>query len=193
VSDVRYEDAAAAIEARLGHKSAKHCRRVAATAAALAVTYGVDADAAQLAGLLHDWDREVAPQELLAEAKRAGIAITPADEANPHLLHARTGALAARQGLPGLSDDVVQAISRHTVGDLGMTPLDMVVYVADMIEPHRDFAGAQELRDAVGAVSLAELFALSYQQSMSHIVDARKRMHPQTVAVWNALVAGEPR
>ena len=41
-----------------------------------------------------------------------------------------------------------------------MTPLDMVVYLADMIEPNRDYPGVQDLRDAVGAVSLSELFAL---------------------------------
>jgi len=191
VSEVRYEDGLAAIEARLGHKATKHCERVAATAAALAVAYGADADAARLAGLLHDWDRESAPEELLGEAKRAGIEITDADEANPHLLHARTGALAARAALPGLSEQVVQAISRHTIGAPDMTPLDMVVYLADMIEPRRDYPGVQELRDAVSAVSLGELFALGYQMSMRHLVDARKRIHPQTVAVWNALVAGD--
>lgn len=191
MSEVRYEDALAAVEARLGHKAAKHCRRVAATAAALAVTYGADADAARLAGVLHDWDRETSPDELLGEAKRAGLPISDADEANPHLLHARTGALAAREALAGLPAPVVQAISRHTIGAPDMTPLDMVVYLADMIEPHRDFPGVQELRDAVGRVSLAELFALGYQQSMRHLVDARKRIHPETVAVWNELVAGE--
>ena len=191
MNEVRYEDALAALEAHLGHKAAKHCKRVAATAAALAVVYGVDADSARLAGLLHDWNREMSAADLLGEAERAGLEVTEADRSNPYLLHARTGALAAREALPGLPDDVVQAISRHTVGAAGMTPLDMVVYLADMIEPHRDFAGVEELRDAVGVVPLAELFALGYQHSMRHLVDSRRRIHPETVAVWNDLVAGE--
>lgn len=190
---VSYEDALAAIEARLGHKAAKHCKRVAATAVALAMAYGVDPDSARLAGLLHDWDRETPPDALLGEARAAGLEVSDADEASPHLLHARTGAVAAREALPGLPADVVDAISRHTIGAPDMTPLDMVVYLADMIEPHRDYVGVQELRDAVGAVPLGELFALAYQESMRHLVDARKRMHPLTVDVWNSFVASDVR
>ena len=58
MSRVTYADALGAVETRLGHKAAKHCKRVATTAAALAVLYGVDADSARIAGVLHDWDRE---------------------------------------------------------------------------------------------------------------------------------------
>jgi len=193
VSAVTYEKAEAAIELRLGKKAAKHCVRVSEAAASLALAYGVDVDEARLAGLLHDWDREEASETLLAAALAAGIEVSEADAANPHLLHARTGATAAGVALPGLSAGVISAIARHTLGAPHMGGLDMVVYLADMIESHRDYPGVQALRDAVGEVSLAELFALGYQQSMRHLVDARKRIHPVTVDVWNLNVAGETR
>jgi HD superfamily phosphohydrolase YqeK len=111
----------------------------------------------------------------------------------PHLLHARTGARSAAEALPGLSADVVAAIARHTLGDVGMTPLDMVVYLADMIESHRDYPGVEELRGAVGAVSLPELFALGYQQTIRYLVGVRGEIHPRTVDVWNTYVAGGSR
>ena len=193
MSALPYDDALAAITARLGKKAAKHCQRVSDSATALALAYGVDPDLARLAGLLHDWDREQTPEELLAAAREAGIVVTPADEAAPHLLHSRTGAAAVASALPGVPVDVVTAISRHTIGATGMSPLDMVVYLADMIESHRDYNGVEALRAAVGAVSLPELFALGYQQSMRHLVDARKRIHPVTIDVWNEYVAGGPR
>ena len=193
MSGVSYDDALAAITARLGKKAAKHCGRVSDSATALALVYDVDPDRARLAGLLHDWDREQTPEELLTAARSAGIEITPADEATPHLLHARTGAAAVASALPGLPAEVVTAIARHTIGAMGMSALDMVVYLADMIESHRDYNGVEALRAAVGAVSLAELFALGYQQSTRHLVDARKRIHPVTIDVWNEYVAGEPR
>jgi predicted HD superfamily hydrolase involved in NAD metabolism len=192
VSAVRYEDAVEAIEARLGKKAAKHCKRVAEAAAELAQTYGVDVEAARLAGVLHDWDREQGAGALLGEAEAAGIEVTASDAATPHLLHARTGAIAARAALPGLSDEVVSAISRHTLGAPDMTPLDMVIYLADMIESHRDYPGVETLREAVGDVALAEVFALGYRQSVSHLVEARKRIHPITIDVWNAYVAVNP-
>ena len=193
MSPVTYDEALAAIAARLTEKAAKHCKRVSDSATVLALAYGVDPELARLAGVLHDWDRQRAPEELLAVARDAGIEITRADEVTPHLLHARTGAVGAAAALPGLPPEVVEAISRHTVGAPEMTPLDMVVYLADMIESHRDFDGVEALRDAVGTVTLPELFALGYQQSVRHLVDSRRMMHPTTVEVWNALVAGEKR
>jgi predicted HD superfamily hydrolase involved in NAD metabolism len=191
VSGIRYEDAVAAVDAHLGHKAAKHCKRVAETAAELATTYGVDPDAARLAGLLHDWDREVPRDELVLRARRFGIKVTDSEESSPYLLHARTGALAVKDAFPALPTEISCAISRHTVGSADMTPLDMVVYLADTIEPHRAYPGVDELRDAVGVVPLAELFALGYQLSMRNLIDTRRRIDPESVAVWNALVAGD--
>jgi len=188
---VDYDEALAAVEARLGAKAAAHSRRVADVAASLAALYDVDPSSARIAGVLHDWDRERNAGELLREAEATGMTLSEAELAHPHLLHARTGAAGLRGALPGVPDEVVAAVSHHTVGALDMTPLDMVVYLADMIEPHRDFEGVRELRDAVGKVSLSELFMLGYQRSVRYLVDARKRIHPDTVAVWNALVAGD--
>lgn len=189
MSGVAYEEALAAVHARLGGVAAKHCERVSQTAVQLATVYDVDCDSAKLAGLLHDWDRETAPEALLSEALSAGIEVTAIDAAVPHLLHARTGAAGASEALPGLAGDVVSAISRHTLGALGMTPLDMVVFLADMIESHRDYPGVEKLRDAVGQVPLRDLFALAYRQSVGHLFDARKPIHPITVDVWNEYVA----
>lgn len=187
---VTYAVAFDAVHARLSASSAAHCVRVAATARELAVVYGADPDLAQLAGLLHDWDRDAPADSLVAAAAEAGIAATPADEAVPYLLHARTAAAALREALPGLPEPVLTAVARHTVGAVDMSGLDMVVYLADMIEPGRSYAGVEELRAAVGEVPLPELFALGYQQSLAHLVRSRLRIHPDTVDVWNALVAG---
>jgi predicted HD superfamily hydrolase involved in NAD metabolism len=187
---VTYADALNAVHARLSTASAAHCVRVAATARELAVVYGADPDLAELAGLLHDWDRDVPTDSLVAAAAEAGIAATPADEAVPYLLHARTAAAALKEALPGLPEPVLTAVARHTVGAVDMNCLDMVVYLADMIEPGRAYPGVDDLREAVGRVPLDELFALGYQQSLTYLVTSRRRIHPDTVDVWNALVAG---
>jgi predicted HD superfamily hydrolase involved in NAD metabolism len=189
VSGVSYEAAQLMVGSRLWPDAAEHCRLVADAAAELAAAYGVDIERARVAGLLHDWDRGQAPAALLAAASAHGIEVSDADSASPHLLHARTGAHALREAFPDIDDEVLNAVSRHTLGAAEMTPLDMVVYVADMIEPSREYPGVEALRDAVGSASLMELFALCYQQSVLHLVAARKRIHPVTVDVWNAYVA----
>lgn len=188
---VSYERALEAVRDRLPDKGAGHSERVADTAAELARVYGFDPAVARLAGVLHDWDRGRSAPDLLAAARDAGLTITPQDEAVPYLLHARTGAVGAREAFPGLSPEVAQAIARHTVGARDMTPLDQIVYIADMIEPARDFDGVESLREAVGEATLDGLFALSYQRSLLHLVEKRRRLHPDTVEIWNELVAGD--
>ena len=193
VGELGFDEALAAVQARLGRKGASHCERVAATAGDLAEVYGVDVDSARLAGALHDWDRDIPRSRLVEHARELGLEVTPIDEAVPYLLHARTGAVDVGRHFPGVSADVARAISLHTVGARDMTPLDQVVYLADMLEPGRDFEGVDELRAAVGAAPLPELFALGYRLSVMHLVRVRRRIHPETIEVWNALVAGEPR
>ena len=193
MTTVSFQAAFEALRDRLDEHAWAHCERVALASGELAAAYGVDTALASLAGLLHDWDRELSADELLAAATEAGIALTPADEALPYLLHARTGAHGIAEALPQVPAEVLSAVSRHTLGSPDMSDLEMVVFVADMIEPAREYPGVDELRSVVGSVSLGELFFRAYQQSIAHLVSARRYIHPETVAVWNALVAGGRR
>lgn len=188
-----YETAKELLQKRLSRAAFEHGLAVADTAAELARAYSVDVDKARLAGLLHDWDREQDHDSLLAAAVEAGHEPHRTEIAHPRLLHARTGAHRLRTAFPGIPADVVRAIERHTLGAPDMTPLDMVVYLADMLEPGRSYPGVDELRAVVGRVELAELFARGYQRSVAHLVERRRPIHPVTVEVWNALVAKERR
>lgn len=178
---------------RLGERALGHSLRVADSAASLAVTYGVDAEKARLSGLLHDWDRELSGDELIQAALDAGLEVTETDRAVPYLLHARTAAIQLARRFPGLSADVIAAVERHTVGSADMTPLDKVVFLADMLEPGRDWPGVEEMRRGVGVLNLDELFVSAYRRSVSHLIELGKHIHPSTVEVWNALVAEDRR
>lgn len=186
---VTYDSAVALLNERLGERAFAHCVRVAQTAGQIAAIYGVDPDEARLAGLLHDWDRELDHDSLVQVAERNGIDDAAEEFRTTDLLHAHTGALALRERFPGISTDVVRAVERHTLGAVGMQPLDMVLYVADTVEPGRSYPGVNDLREAVGTVSLEDLFAAAFAQTVSHLVENRRYIHPMTVAVWNAHVA----
>jgi len=166
-----------------------HCERVAETAARIATAYGVDVVQARLAGLLHDWSKEAAGAELVARARRNNLPVTEADLSVPYLLHAPVGALEVRESLPWLDEGVLGAIAAHTCGASQMSDLDMVVYVADAIEPGRTHDGVKALRGAIGSVPLRELFARTYSASFRHLIEKRRCVHPVTTEVWNALVA----
>lgn len=193
MAGVSFEAALDAVKRRLGRRSVEHSLAVADTAGRLAELYDVDGNAARLAGLLHDWSRDDGDDRLLAEARRLGIEVDPADETVPYLLHAQTGAAELRKAFPGISEDVVRAVERHTLGAEDMSDLDMVVYIADMTEPSRTFEGVEELRSAVGEVPLPELFVRGYAHSLTHVIKRRRHLHPRTALVWNAAVDAAAR
>ena len=64
------------------------------------------------------------------------------------LLHAKTGAALARDVF-GADDEIYNAILWHTTGKANMTLLEKVIYLADYIEPSRDFDGVEDLRKVV--------------------------------------------
>ena len=64
------------------------------------------------------------------------------------LLHAKTGAALARDVF-GADDEIYNAILWHTTGKANMTLLEKVIYLADYIEPNRDFDGVEDLRKVV--------------------------------------------
>jgi predicted HD superfamily hydrolase involved in NAD metabolism len=178
-----------AVRVRLSEGSASHCERVGRTARELASHNGLNADAAELAGLLHDWDRDKGPETMLQDAAAAGLEVLPIESMEPYLLHARLASVELERSYPDLPRDVLDAIAWHTVGAVGMSALAKAVFVADMIEPDRRFDGVEALREISRRSGIDECFREAYAWSVSHVVDRRRPLHPCTVDVWNALIA----
>ena len=115
----------------------QHSLGVARTAVELARAYGVDEYHAALAGLVHDWDKVLDDHELLARAAQYGVRVSGSPTLAAGLLHGPVAAHELPHIFEGISAEVCQAVARHTVGACDMTPLDMVVFTADAIEPGR--------------------------------------------------------
>lgn len=181
------------LQVRLTPEELIHSIEVANTAATMATVYGLDVDEAFIAGLLHDWDKCADREELLEKADRFDVPVHAAARVTPKLLHAYTGACEMAQRFPELSDEVVEAIRCHTIGEPGMGDLAQLVYVADLIEPNRTHGGVDSLREMVGTVDLLTLFTEAFERTMTHLIADRKMVHPDTTAVWNWLVSGDAR
>lgn len=181
------------LEQRVGPRRFAHSLGVAKTAEELARTYGVDEDEARIAGLLHDWDKGYDDPGILARAAELDMAVDPELQAMPRVLHGMTAAVALGRAFPCLSPAVLQAIDRHTLGAADMTDLDMVIYIADALEPGRKGKRAAKLREAIGTVTLQELFIEVYAYWVELIMERRHPMYSKTVAIWNAYMpAQEP-
>ena len=171
------------LSARLSDDSLAHCERTARTAMDLARRFGVDADSAELAALLHDYARDETAGGLFSAAVELGVPVTPFEQQHPYLLHARVGAAMVRRDLPGTGEAVLSAVEVHTVGGMPMSDLDKVVYIADMIEPARDFPGVDALRSACEREDLDECFRLAYGATLRYLKEDGRPVHPMTAAV----------
>jgi predicted HD superfamily hydrolase involved in NAD metabolism len=142
--------------------------------AALARAHGVDPERARVAGLLHDLARLYPSDRLLRECAERGLPIGDFERENPIVLHARLGAELARDEF-GVNDEaILSAIRKHTVAAATMSPLDEIVYLADGLEPGRDFGGRLETLElafhslsAAMRVQLAETLAYQAARGLS--------------------------
>lgn len=185
-SDEFYEARRAELEDRVGPRRFAHSLGVADTAAELARVYGADVRAARLAGLLHDWDKGYDDPGILARADELGMELDDELRGMPRVLHGMTAAVALGREFPDIPPEVLQAIERHTVGDADMTDLDMIVYIADALEPGRDGKTVSRLRRRVGEATLRELFLDVYAYWVRLIMERRHPMYSKTTEIWNS-------
>ena len=122
-----------------------HVLGCAETARELARRYGVNETDAVRAGLLHDITKALDGPLQLTLCRSYGTILDEFSAKNPKTLHALTGSLVAER-IFGENEAVVQAIRCHTTGKADMNLLEKIIYVADYMEPNRDFPGVEKLR-----------------------------------------------
>lgn len=164
----------------------QHVLGVEQAAIELAARYGCDQSRASLAALLHDYAKEMPDQVFLdlIEAYDLDRGLLAWDN---NIWHGMVGAYRISEDF-GLKDQaILQAIQRHTVGAADMTLLDKVLYVADYIEPNRNFPGVEEAR-RLAEQSLDQAVAYETAQTLAYLAQKRLPIHPQTLATYNAYI-----
>ena len=129
----------------LKHRRIPHVLGTEQEAIRLAARYGANVGKARMAALLHDCTKKLDMEEQLALCGRYGIELDEVERTALKLLHARTGAAVARDVF-GVDEEIYRAIRWHTTGRADMTLLEKIIYLADYIEPSRDFPGVEDLR-----------------------------------------------
>ncbi len=176
----------------LSAKRFAHTLGVAATARRLALLHGLDADAAEAAGLLHDCAKCLPLKDMQHIARQNALTDDEGLLETGSLLHAVVGEYIARRDY-GVEDPVLlSAIRRHTTGAPGMTRLDMAVWLADAIEPTREpYPGLEELR-ALAEVSLERAILTSMENTLAYVRKRGYSVHPATAqtAAWLRTLPG---
>lgn len=158
-----------------------HCVRVARMSENLARAHGADPAKARLAGMLHDLARLYSAQRLLRESAEHGLEIDEYAREHPVVLHAPLSAALARD-LFGVTDEqVLSAISKHTLGAGQMSALDCILYLADSLEPGRDFPERPELA-ALAERDLAGAMRATIRSTLRYLTQRHLPVAPQTAA-----------
>jgi predicted HD superfamily hydrolase involved in NAD metabolism len=172
------------IRSFLDERRFSHSVSTAAEAVKLAMRYGADEDKAHEAGMLHDIAKCLSPGEAIAAAERYGVAVDDYCRVNTELLHGAVGAAIAKQVIGITDGDVLTAIACHTTGKRGMSLLDKIIYIADLIEPSRDFDGIEEIRETAYE-DLDEAVIQASKSVINYVLKRELVLHPDTIDAYN--------
>ncbi|MDD6345383.1 MAG: bis(5'-nucleosyl)-tetraphosphatase (symmetrical) YqeK [Oscillospiraceae bacterium] len=143
------EDKKIFLKERLSKKRYIHSVNVSEESVRLARLYGADAERAEFAGLMHDVCKELPAQEQYSLAVESGFSVCREELESRSLLHGIAGAYFIKKQF-GVEDiDIINAIRFHTVGRAGMSRLEEIVYLADLISAERDYKDVDKMRKLV--------------------------------------------
>ena len=176
----------AKVAANLSESRFEHCLRVEATAIQLAQKNGADVERAAIAGLVHDYAKQLPDETFIEVIKTQGF--------DPELLnygnaiwHGVVGAYFIERDLEIHDETILNAVRRHTIGAPEMTLIDQILFVADFVEPGRNFPGAEAARET----AMADLTAgVRYEilNTLTFLIQGKKQIYPKTIDTYNAWV-----
>ena len=171
----------------LGEALYRHSLGVAETAADLAVRYRGDRHRAYLAGLFHDYGKVYSFSELRRKTEEMGLCLDRVSLKEKGLLHAPVGAalLPVKAGIADVA--VIDAVAYHTTGRPRMSLLGKTVYLADLIEPGRDFNGVEKLRESA-RVDLDRALLVAVDHTIDRVLQRGRLLHPRSVQFRNCLL-----
>jgi nicotinate-nucleotide adenylyltransferase len=171
----------------------EHSERVAETAMIMCDMFGVDPKKGYLAGLAHDMCKDMDDKLLLSLASHDDQPITPAEKEKPSLLHGRAAAVKLETDFGVNDTDIIQAVSRHTLGGASMCPLAKILFVADKIEPGRP-QSTKEYRAKLFDKSLNEICLAVLDENTEYLRSKGKSVAPVTLRFRESLkrdIAGD--
>ena len=155
------------------------------TAVELAKRWGADETDAARAGILHDITKALDGPLQLTLCREYGTILDEFGYKYPKTLHALTGSLVADR-IFGESEAVVSAICHHTTGRADMSLLEKIIYVADYMEPCRNFPGVEQLRQLAFSDITAAL-KLGLEMTLQHLANLGDQVSPASQAALDFL------
>jgi len=176
------------VRPRVSDKRFRHIRAVAKVGRDLAELAGCDAFLVELAAWLHDACKEIKDRELIESGERLGLVLHPIERMNGHLIHGPVAALTVQAELGLTNDQVLEAISQHTLGGARLSLISKVVFLADCLEEGRPSDYTAPIWQALnmdGELDLDLALVVACDLNLRSLIDSGKPIHPRTVEMRN--------
>jgi predicted HD superfamily hydrolase involved in NAD metabolism len=177
-----------AVKQQLTRERFEHTLRVAETGIHLAKLYNASTEKTELAAIFHDYAKYRAPEEMASWIKREKT--LPKDLLNYHheLWHGPVGAVLVERECGIKDKDVLSAIRYHTTGRAMMSKLEMVIFLADYIEPKRSFPGVEEVRE-IAETDLVHATWMAARNTCIFLMQKKATVYPDTFYAYNDLTS----
>ena len=175
------------IEQRISKRRLTHTLGVEKTAIRLAERYGCDVEKTSIAALLHDVAKPYDKQAALEKAREMGVSFDVYERCEPSLMHGPLGAAIAEADYGVKDEEILSAIRYHTTGRKDMSLVEKIIYMADLIEPSREFEGLKQLRELCEK-DLDQALTLALRREIVHVIECGFLLHPRSVEALDDLL-----
>ena len=175
----RYEALKEYLRRNLSKHRYEHTLETAKLARKLAIRYDVDPIKAEFAGLCHDFAKEIDRESMLKHIETFTVYFDPCIQKNPNLAHGEVGAELLKKYFDIEDEEILDAIRWHTYGNKNMSTLSKIIYVADIIEPSRNFEGINKLRH-LAYEDLDQAMIAYYELNNSYLKESKNSVHSYT-------------
>lgn len=170
----------------MSEKRMDHVLRVEETALQLAGKYEADLEKVSLAALIHDIAKQQDDSEMRDIIISENLDLDLLQYGNA-IWHGPVGAVLARRQFGIEAEEILDAIEHHTIGAPEMTLVEQIIFVADYIEPGRDFAGVKKARE-LAEESLESVVKYQIQETIRNLILEEKRIYPKAIDSYNAWI-----
>lgn len=169
----------------IGEKRYKHSLRAAELAEKLAEKYDEDKEKAYLAGLIHDCAKY--NEKAYIDKLNIDISSYKISSIKDPVLHSFLGAEVAEK-VYNISDKyILEAIKYHTTGKKSMTKLEKIIFIADAIEPGRNFKGLDKIRKLADK-DLDQAMLSLLDSNIIFLISKEALIHPLSFEARNYLI-----
>lgn len=144
----KYSDKIKILKQNLTENRFYHSMEVAKEARNLAINYDIDYEKAFLSGILHDCCKCFNKEQILNACKKYKFELDDVLSSQLDLSHSFLGSFVAYDVYGVKDEDILNSIKYHTTGRKNMSILEKILYIADYIEPTRNyFEGIEKARE----------------------------------------------